>query len=408
MHILVLEAYDGGSHGRFLDGLIAHSRHEFTRLGLPARKWKWRMRGSAIYFATELSREPCPNNVDLLFTSDMTAVADLRALLPKALGHKPIVCYFHENQLTYPIPDESQRDYQYGFTNITSCLAADAVWFNSRYHLDSFLAGADSLLRKMPDYVPEGLVERIAEKATVMPLGLDEGLSLNDTPSADTCADSWSTNAACDPPTGDSLYKGHANASPLVDPTEDRGVGPTVLWNHRWEYDKNPDEFFETLLDLDRSGVAFRLVVAGQQFRDCPAIFEAAQRLLAHRVDHYGYAADRDEYVRLLQRSDIVVSTAVHEFFGLSVLEAIAAGCYPLLPRRLSYPELLPARAHSQHLYSNGADLRDKLERLCRNWPQKRAADLDDTTAHLAWPCLATAYDEAFEHIANSLAHPAS
>ena len=138
LRILALEGYDGGSHAQFLDGLIAHSGHHFTRMSLPARKWKWRMRGAAIYFARQLSDA---EEYDVIFTSDMTAVADLRALLPGSLKAKPIVCYFHENQLTYPLPDESDRDYQYGFTNITSCLAADAVWFNSRYHLDSFVAG---------------------------------------------------------------------------------------------------------------------------------------------------------------------------------------------------------------------------------------------------------------------------
>jgi glycosyltransferase involved in cell wall biosynthesis len=45
--------------------------------------------------------------------------------------------------------------------------------------------------------------------------------------------------------------------------------------------------------------------------------------------------------VRVLQQADVIVSTARHEFFGLSVLEAMSAGVVPLLPNRLSYPELL-------------------------------------------------------------------
>jgi len=42
-----------------------------------------------------------------------------------------------------------------------------------------------------------------------------------------------------------------------------------------------------------------------------------------------------------LSEADVFVSTARHEFFGISVVEAIAAGVYPLLPRRLSYPEII-------------------------------------------------------------------
>lgn len=39
--------------------------------------------------------------------------------------------------------------------------------------------------------------------------------------------------------------------------------------------------------------------------------------------------------------SDLIISTANHEFFGISILEAIAAGAYPVLPKMLAYPEVL-------------------------------------------------------------------
>lgn len=382
MHILVLEAYDGGSHGNFLDGLIGHSGHRFTRVGLPPRKWKWRMRGSAIYFADEVRRRlpdatggdsgvDGGSDFDLVFTSDMTAGADLRALLPGSVAPLPMVCYFHENQLTYPVPDEAERDYQYGFTNITSCLAADAVWFNSRYHRDDLLRAAGNLLRKMPDFVPAGIVERIEGRAAVMPLGLNP-----------------------------QLFEG---GSP---PTAGRSVersGPVrILWNHRWEYDKNPDEFFEVLFDLDRSGVDFRLLVAGESFRESPAIFEAARKALAHRIDHFGYLPDRQGYLDLLGRADVVVSTAVHEFFGLSVMEAVAAGAYPVLPRRLSYPELLPVECHGDHLYADGQELRDKLARLCREGVPRSAGTLREMVSELSWERLIGRYDAGFEKVVRS------
>ena len=47
------------------------------------------------------------------------------------------------------------------------------------------------------------------------------------------------------------------------------------------------------------------------------------------------------KYLKILSEADIIVSTAIHEFFGISVVEAIAAGAYPLLPKRLAYPEVL-------------------------------------------------------------------
>src|SRR5664279_4809420 len=58
--ILALEPYYGGSHRAVLDGLVQRIDAEWTLLTLPARKWKWRMRGAAITMAQEaraLARE---------------------------------------------------------------------------------------------------------------------------------------------------------------------------------------------------------------------------------------------------------------------------------------------------------------------------------------------------------------
>ena len=42
---------------------------------------------------------------------------------------------------------------------------------------------------------------------------------------------------------------------------------------------------------------------------------------------------------RLQQEADVVVSTALHEFQGLAVMQAVAAGCVPVVPDRLAYRE---------------------------------------------------------------------
>jgi len=383
MHILALEAYDGGSHAHFLDGLIAHSNHRFTRMGLPARKWKWRMRGSALYFAQELAELSDP--VDLIFTSDMTAGADLRALLPNSLKDLPMVFYFHENQLTYPIPNESDRDYQYGFSNITSCLAADVVWFNSKYHLASFLEAVAALLKKMPDYVPRDVAEKIRNRASVIPLGLSPDLF------------------GYPPPTADNHHPSEFNcpSTAVTLPPAVANTPPAVLWNHRWEYDKNPDDFFEMLMSLDRAGIDFRLIVAGENFRNSPPIFAAAKTVLADHIDHFGFVPSRDDYLALLARADIVVSTAVHEFFGLSVLEAITARCYPLLPNRLSYPELVPKSLHAAYLYRSQTEFREKLIGLLVEGVPPVDPLLCEKVRGLSWPRVINIYDQAFENILN-------
>jgi glycosyltransferase involved in cell wall biosynthesis len=125
---------------------------------------------------------------------------------------------------------------------------------------------------------------------------------------------------------------------------------PVIVWNHRWEHDKNPEEFFETLFALADRGGDFELVVLGQSFKDQPPIFAEARKRLSDRILQFGYAESPEQYAAWLKQGDVVVSTARHEFFGIAVLEAVRAGCRPLLPGRLAYPELFP----EEYLYSPG------------------------------------------------------
>ena len=106
--------------------------------------------------------------------------------------------------------------------------------------------------------------------------------------------------------------------------------------------------------------MAFRVIVAGENFRQQPAEFSTARRRLGDRVIHFGFAPE-DEYRKLLRRADVVVSAARHEFFGIAVVEAIYARALPLLPNRLSYPELLPSNFHDPCLYDGGEDLVRRL-----------------------------------------------
>ena len=154
LRVLALEPYYGGSHKAFLDGYRLHSRHGVELLTMPARKWKWRMRGAALTMHEALHAGR--GAFDVVLAGDYLDLAALAGMSPPVLAGVPRVAYFHENQLTYPVAGEDERDYQFGFTNITTCLAADRVLFNSRYHLDDFLAAAESLLRRMPDCVPAG------------------------------------------------------------------------------------------------------------------------------------------------------------------------------------------------------------------------------------------------------------
>ena len=52
---------------------------------------------------------------------------------------------------------------------------------------------------------------------------------------------------------------------------------------------------------------------------------QATMDQLGERVVEFGFLP-RDDYLRLLNKADVVISAAKHEFFGISVVEALAAG----------------------------------------------------------------------------------
>jgi glycosyltransferase involved in cell wall biosynthesis len=115
------------------------------------------------------------------------------------------------------------------------------------------------------------------------------------------------------------------------------------VWNHRWEYDKGPERLFGALRQLQQAGADFRVHVIGQQFRRQPAVFAEMHAQLKAHIGAWGMVEATAGYRRLLQQSHVALSTAMHEFQGLALLEATACGCVPLAPDRLAYPEFLPA-----------------------------------------------------------------
>lgn len=354
--ILFIEPFYGGSHKNFTDGLIKHSRHSFILYSLPARYWKWRMRGAALHFYETIRN---PENYDLLFTSDMMSLSDLKMLWGPSCP--PSIVYFHENQLSYPLPEGGKMDYQFGFTDITTALAADRLLFNSNFHLNSFLKNMPGFIRKMPEYKPLWVVDKIRKKSSVIYPGCDFPAEGFRSSSKDSSA----------------------------------GRTPVVLWNHRWEFDKCPEVFFEALEQVDlrfkRSGIEnpFDLVLLGENFQMMPKAFIEAKDRWGGRILQYGYCKNRDEYISWLKKSDIVISTAIQENFGIAVVEAIAAGCVPLLPGRLSYPELVPDKYHSRVLYNSEEDLAEKLESALKQLHQyrknKSAAALSEYFKKFSW-----------------------
>jgi hypothetical protein len=154
---------------------------------------------------------------------------------------------------------------------------------------------------------------------------------------------------------------------------------------------------------LVERNVPFRVALAGSNVRQQPEEFEVARQWLGERVIHYG-RADRQTYHRLLWEADVVVSTARHEFFGIAVVEAIYARCFPVLPQRLAYPEILPQAQHAQCLYKDFEELVSHLTWALTHTNERNLITpaLRDSVASLDWSQIAPRYDDAMDAIANS------
>ena len=366
LRVWLVETYYTGSHRAWADGYARASRHHIDLLTMTGAFWKWRLLGGAIELARQAhARWQQGQRPDVILATDMVNLPTWLGLVRPLLADTPIVLYCHENQLTYPLPPGFKRDLTYGVINWLSMLAADRVCFNSQFHRDQFFDELPRLLKHYPDYNHLDLIDAVRARSQVLPVGCDlRGLAVD------------RQAARADRP-------------------------PIVLWNQRWEYDKNPTEFFAVLQRLADEGVDFGVAVAGENLRQTPSEFIEARERLGERVVHWGYVEGRAAYGRLLAAADVVVSTAWHEFFGVATVEAIFCGCLPLLPNRLSYPELIPAAWHDLCLYADSDDLVARLRRALTE-RQPAPPELRQAMARFDWEALAPIYDDLLEEVARA------
>jgi glycosyltransferase involved in cell wall biosynthesis len=366
LRILALNAFHGGSHRAFLDGWSQRSRHDFTTLTLPGTKWKWRARHSAVWFAEQLRKSSADASTsleaDVLFCTDMLNQAEFLGLCPEPIRRMPRIVYFHENQLTYPNRDNDDRDLHLAYSNITTALAADAVWFNSDYHRREFLRAAREFLRRMPDRRQPELIDQIEQKSEVQSPGIS-----------------------------------------LISPAEEvRPPGPLrIVWVSRWEHDKRPDIFFAALRLLVNRRIDFHVSVLGESYRHSPPCFVDAHEWLGNRVKHWGFAETRTDYEAVLRASDVVVSTAEHEFFGIAILEAASAGCVPLVPRNLAYPETLGAE-HPWFHDNSPESVAAQLQKLAVTGGNRTAMTPEPNVSRFEWTQRAVEMDQRVEELLRS------
>ena len=362
MNIALIEPFYTGSHKQWCDGYQKFSKHNITLFTLSGHHWKWRMHSGAIPLANKFLAHP--TTFDLIICSDFLNVPLFKSLLGAA-SNIPIALYFHENQITYPWSPTDEdiklnRDHTYGFINYSSALVADQIYFNSSYHQKSFLDALPVFLKQFPDQVDLESVTSIQNKSKVLHLGMDYSIF--------------------------DKTRSHVKSKNNM---------PIILWNHRWEYDKNPEDFFEALSYLQSQNIDFKLITLGEQLRKAPSIFKSAQTSFSEEIIHWGYCDSKTDYAKWLWLADIIPVTAHQDFFGISLVEALYCQTYPLIPNRLAYHEHFD-ESIQPYVYTDQAELNSKLADCCLHISDIRSHEVAHHVTKYEWDMHGPTYDSAF------------
>lgn len=295
---LLLSGYHALSQAQWAHSLPSMCPHlSWQTLALPPRYFSWRMRGAPLSFSA-LNDPALHAHTHLLVATSSVDLSVVQSLYPN-LRNVPSLLYFHENQFAYPKAHTPQSVVDWQMVNLYSALRADSIVFNSQYNRDSFFSGVKALCRKLPDLIPDDLLNTLEGKTDIIPVPVK-----------------------------------------IPDQMPDRTAGPlTILWNHRWEWDKQP-ELLEAVIKLcHQQAFPVRFIITGQQFRKEPAAFTNIRSKHSPCLSHIGFIEGERDYQNAIAQCDVILSTAIHEFQGIAVMEAVARGCTPLLPDALSYPE---------------------------------------------------------------------
>jgi glycosyltransferase involved in cell wall biosynthesis len=364
--ILLLSAYDAQSHRYWRESLVDQfEQYQWTVLSLPPRFFSYRVRANPMTWFIE-QRPILSADYDLIIATSMVDVATLKGLIP-SLATTPLWLYCHENQFSYPLShhldDRALNNLDAKMVFVYNCLAAKQISFNSEFNRRTAIDGLQALLKKFPEKIPVSFVDEIMAKTSVLAVPLQ------------------TVNAVSQP-----LMTTHQG---------DKQKSIKIIWNHRWEYDKGPDILLAIVEQLAAAGQAIEFNIVGQQFRQSPAAFsaikQAIERSATIKLGRWGFVQSITDYQQLLTECDVVLSTALHDFQGLSVLEAVQAGCIPLLPDHLVYPEIFS----SIYLYPCGGEpkaiAKEVLERLCLWRRQQQWPPLPDIR-HFDWSQLREQY----------------
>ena len=358
LDVVLLEPWNRGSHQRWAQGLAAHSRHRVHVIGSTDDRWRRALRTNPVDFGRRI--EALDHPIDCLIASTPIDLPAVLGHARRSLAGVPCVLYAHETQVAYPAGPKGGQASPAMAADWGSMLVADVVVVASRHHKSALEQALPPYAAEHHDVDPEAAdrAAEIASQLVVIPQGV--------------------TSEGCGEP----------------------GTGPPrILWNHRWAHDKAPERFVHAMNQLAGDGLDFEILALGEVERSGRAAQRRLVDTLPGRIACLGHQ-HRHDYDTAIRTADIVVSTARHEFFGVAVAEAIAAGARPLLPDRLAYPELIPPELSGELLY------RGALSAALRPLLTQNRSDLHrhqrQTLGHIdrfSWDRVVSLYDDVIESV---------
>ena len=142
-------------------------------------------------------------------------------------------------------------------------------------------------------------------------------------------------------------------------------------------------------------------MVLGENFSKSPEIFNKSKKYFKDHILHWGYAESFEDYAKWLWRSHILPVTSNQEFFGVSVMEAIYCGIWPILPMRLTYPELIPN--NSINFYKEKDELYQKIKWALKNYKVIDTKNLKKRARMFCWRNMKNKYDKSIRKISTDL-----
>ena len=102
-----------------------------------------------------------------------------------------------------------------------------------------------------------------------------------------------------------------------------------------------------------------------------------------------------------MHKADVLPITSYQDFFGISIVESVYCNTIPLLPNRLSYPEIFDKNLNEELFYNSENEFYSKLLNVMLNFNhfKKDIPKYKKLISRFDWSIMKDKYDNLFNKI---------